>query len=142
MNHILKNVLATISGVVAGSLANICVVSIGPSIVPLPEGADVSTMESLRDSMHLFAPMNFLFPFLGHAVGTLFGALVAAKLAASHPMRFAIGIGLFFLFGGFIAARMLGGPLWFNVADLTLAYLPMGYLGGRLAGRGSSAVVS
>ena len=28
---------------------------------------------------------------------------------------------------------MLGGPMWFNITDLLLAYIPMGYLGGILA---------
>ncbi len=130
----LQNFLAVIAGVVLGSVANITLVNIGPSIVPLPEGADVSSMEKLQESMALFTPANFLFPFLGHAVGTLVGAFVAAKLAASHATIFAGGIGLFFLAGGIAAVAMLGGPLWFMVADLGLAYLPMAYLGALLAG--------
>ena len=134
----LQNFLAVIAGVVLGSVANITLVNIGPSIVPLPEGADVSSMEKLQESMALFTPANFLFPFLGHAVGTLVGAFVAAKLAASHAKYLALGIGLFFLAGGIAAVAMLGGPLWFMVADLGLAYLPMAYLGALLA-RGKQA---
>jgi hypothetical protein len=109
-------------------------VNIGPLVVPLPEGADVSTMEGLRASMQLFTPVNFLFPFLAHALGTLAGAFVAAKFAASHSAKFALGIGVFFLMGGIAAVYMLGGPLWFIVADLIVAYIPMGYLGAVLAG--------
>lgn len=134
MNPIGRNVLAVIAGVVAGSLVNVLLVNIGPLVVPLPEGADVSSMEGLRGSMKLFAPVNFLFPFLGHALGTLAGAFVAARLAASHPMKLAIGIGVFFLIGGVTMVSMLGGPMWFNVADLLLAYIPMAFLGGFLAG--------
>ncbi len=74
-------------------------------------------------------------PFLAHALGTLSGAFVAAKLAASHSMKFALAIGTAFLLGGSIAAAKIAGPLWFTVTDLVLAYLPMGYLGGVLAGR-------
>jgi hypothetical protein len=128
-----RNVLAVLAGVVVGSLVNMGLVNAGPLVVPLPEGADVSTMEGLRASMSLFTPVNFIFPFLAHALGTLAGAFVAAKLAASHPAKLAIGIGVLFLGGGIAAARMLGGPLWFIVADLLVAYLPMGYLGGVLA---------
>jgi hypothetical protein len=29
--------------------------------------------------------------------------------------------------------KLFGGPMWFNVSDLLLAYIPMGYLGGILA---------
>lgn len=39
-------------------------------------------------------------PFLPHALGTLIGAFVAAKLAANHHMKFAMGIGVSFLIGG------------------------------------------
>ncbi len=130
-----KNILAVIAGVVVGSLVNIALINIGPLMVPLPEGADVSTMESLRDSMEIFTPVNFLFPFLAHALGTLVGAFIAAKFAASHHLKCAMCIGVFFLMGGIAAVNMLGGPLWFNIADLLLAYFPMSYLGATLADR-------
>jgi hypothetical protein len=132
MNPIAKNVLAAILGFVVGSLVNMALINIGPYVVPLPAGADVSTMEGLRDSMKLFTPVNFVFPFLAHALGTLSGAFVAAKLAASHHMKFAIGIGVAFLIGGVAAASMFGGPVWFKAVDLLLAYIPMGLLGGFL----------
>ena len=134
MNPIVRNILAVIIGFVVGSLVNMGLITIGPSVIPLPEGADASTMEGLRDSMKLFTPVYFIVPFLAHALGTLAGAFVAAKIAASHHMKFAIGIGLLFLIGGIAAAYMLGGPMWFNITDLLLAYIPMGYLGGILAG--------
>lgn len=133
MNPIGKNILAVIAGVVLGSIVNMTLVNIGPMIVPLPEGADVSTMDNLRESMALFTPINFLFPFLAHALGTLVGAYIACRFAASHQKALAIGIGVFFLLGGIAAVSMLGGPLWFNAADLILAYIPMSLLGGFLA---------
>ncbi len=134
MNPILKNILAVIVGIVVGGIVNSALVNIGPMVVPLPEGADVSSMEALANSMKLFTPVNFLFPFLAHAVGTLVGAFLAAKIAASHKMKLAIAIGFFFLLGGITAAAMLGGPVWFIAVDLILAYIPMGFLGGKLAG--------
>lgn len=133
MKTVARNIVAVLGGVVVGSVVNMALVNVGPLVVPLPEGADVSTAEGLRDSMKLFTPVNFLFPFLAHALGTLVGAFVVARLAASHAMKFAIGIGVFFLLGGIAAANMLGGPLWFIVTDLVVAYIPMGYLGAILA---------
>lgn len=135
MSPIAKNTLAVISGFVVGSIVNMALVNIGPHVIPLPEGADVSTMEKLSESMELFEPKHFVMPFLAHALGTLVGAFVAAKLAASHKMKFALFIGGFFLLGGIAAASMIGGPTWFTACDLVLAYLPMGYLGGTLASR-------
>ena len=133
MNPIIRNILAVILGIVVGSMVNLGLVELGPLVIPLPEGADNSSMESLQESMKLFTPANFLFPFLAHALGTLAGAFVAAKMAVSHHMRYALGIGVFFLLGGIAAVYMLGGPMWFKVADLLLAYIPMGYVGGALA---------
>lgn len=85
--------------------------------------------------MHLFEPRHFLFPFLAHAIGTLAGAVVAGLIAASYKMKFALGIGVFFLIGGIANVFMLPAPAWFVVADLALAYIPMGWLGGKLAMR-------
>jgi hypothetical protein len=134
MKSLLNIVLALVVGGFVGGLVNLGIVTIGPSIIPLPEGADVSTMESMREAMHLFGFVNFIPPFLAHALGTLAGAFVAAKVARQHKMKVALCIGFFFLLGGISAVVMLGGPLWFKVADLVLAYIPMAYLGARLAG--------
>jgi len=134
MKPIANITLAVLAGIVIGSVVNMGIINLGPFVIPLPDGADVSTMEGLRDSMKLFAPVNFIAPFLAHALGTLAGSFVAAKLAASHRVNSALGIGVFFLIGGIAAVIMLGGPLWFNAADLLLAYIPMGYLGAILAG--------
>ena len=138
MNAIIRNLLAGIGGVVVGSIVNMALVNVGPSVVSLPEGASVSSMEGLRESMSLFTPANFIFPFLGHALGTLVGAFAAAKLAASDHMKVALGVGVFFLIGGAMMVKMIGGPIWYNMVDLLLAYLPMGFLGGALARRKAS----
>jgi len=134
MKPTVKLILAVIAGIVVGSFVNMGIVNIGPSIIPLPEGADMSTMESLRESMNLFTPINFLTPFLAHALGTLVGAFVTAKLAKIHGLKLALVVGAFFLAGGIAAVIMLGGPTWFKVTDLLLAYIPMSYLGAILAG--------
>ncbi len=135
MNPIVRNILAASAGVIIGSVVNLTIVNVGMAIIPLPEGTDVSTMEGIKQSMKLFTPLNFIAPFLAHAVGTLAGAFVAAKLAAGHHMKFAIGIGAWFLLGGITMVVMVGGPLWFTAGDLLLAYIPMAFLGGKLSGR-------
>ena len=134
MNPIVRNILALVGGWVIGSVVNMALVNVGTSVVPLPEGADTSTMDGLRESMKLFTPPNFIFPFLAHALGTLAGAFVAAKFAASHHMKLALGVGVLFLIGGIVMVVTCGGPAWFTAADLVLAYIPMGILGGILAG--------
>jgi hypothetical protein len=134
MNPIARNIVAAIVGFVIGSVVNLGLVTLGMSVVPLPEGTDVSTMDAVRESMKLLPPVNFIFPLLAHALGTLTGAFVAARLAASHPMKLAIGMGVSFLIGGIAMIFNCGGPVWFIASDLLLAYIPMALLGGLLAG--------
>ena len=133
MNPILRNVLAVIAGVVVGSAVNMGIIMGGGSIVPLPEGVNPADMESLKENMHLFEAKHFLMPFLAHALGTFFGALVAGLIAATHKMKFALGIGAWFLLGGVANLFMLPSPTWFAVVDISLAYFPTAYLAGKLS---------
>ncbi len=135
MNPIFKNILAVITGLVFGSIVNMGIIMISGSIIPPPDGADVTTMEGLKESMHLFQPKHFIFPFLAHALGTLAGALLAAIIAVNYKMKIALVIGVFFLIGGIINVFLLPSPTWFSIVDLVGAYLPMGWLGGKLIGR-------
>ncbi|MCF8237777.1 MAG: hypothetical protein K9I85_06450 [Saprospiraceae bacterium] len=131
MNPILRNVLAVAAGFILGSVVNMGLIMIGGSIVPPPAGVDPSDMESIKASMHLYQPIQFLFPFLAHALGTLSGAYLAARLGASRKQILALIIGVVFLLGGVAAANMLPAPSWFVVTDLLLAYLPMAWVGGK-----------
>jgi hypothetical protein len=132
MNPMIRNVLAVIAGLVVGSVANMGIIAISSSIIPPPEGADVTTMDGLKASMHLFQPRHFIFPFLAHALGTLLGAIIAGMIAATHKMKFALSIGLIFMIGGIINVVMLPSPLWFTIIDLLGAYIPMGWIGGKI----------
>ncbi|TGL31375.1 hypothetical protein EHQ52_15680 [Leptospira koniambonensis] len=132
MNPYVRNTLSVIAGLIIGSIVNMGLITISGSIIPPPEGADVTTMEGLKASIHLFQPKHFIFPFLAHALGTFVGALVAASIAASHKLKFALVIGGFFLVGGTANVLMLPAPAWFNVLDLVGAYIPTSYLAGIL----------
>jgi hypothetical protein len=132
MGPIARNSIAVISGVVVGSLVNMGLIMVSGQIIPPPEGVDVSTMEGLRSSMHLFEPKHFLFPFLAHALGAFVGSFVASMLAATQKMKLALGVSVFFLLGGIVNVFLLPSPIWFSALDLIVAYLPMGWLGGKL----------
>jgi hypothetical protein len=103
--------------------------------IPPPAGADVTTTEGLRASLHLFEPKHFVFPFLAHALGTLSGALVAALLAPGRAVVPAYAVGGFFLLGGIASVIMLPAPAWFSAIDLLVAYLPAAWLGQVLVDR-------
>ena len=133
MNPLLKNILALVAGIIMGSIVNMGIIMLTSSIIPPPEGVDVTNMESLKSSLHLFEPRHFIFPFLAHALGTLVGAYIAALIAANNKLKFALGIGVFFLLGGITSVIMLPSPTWFSVLDLVVAYIPTAWLGGKFA---------
>jgi len=135
MNAILRNILAVITGIIIGSIVNMGIINISGTIIPPPEGADITTMEGLKTTMHLFKPIHFLFPFLAHALGTLVGAILAAMIAANHKMKFALVIGLFFLIGGITNILLLPSPTWFAMVDIGGAYIPMAWMGATLVNR-------
>ena len=132
MKPIVKNILAVIMGLVAGSAVNMGIIMISGSVIPPPEGVDNTTVEGLKAGMHLFQPKHFLFPFLAHALGTFVGALLTALIAANRKILFVFVIGIFFLAGGIANILMLPSPLWFTIVDLVGAYLPMAFLAAKL----------
>ncbi len=133
MKKVLKNIGAFILGILIGGIVNMGIIYLSPYLVPPPEGVDISNVESIANNINKYKPVHFLMPFLAHAIGTLIGACVAAFLAASNKLIYALAVGIFFLFGGIQMVRMLPSPMWFNLVDLTFAYLPMGFLGWLLA---------
>jgi hypothetical protein len=54
MNPILKNILSVLLGLVIGSIVNMGIVMLSGSIIPPPEGGDITTMEGLKATLHLF----------------------------------------------------------------------------------------
>lgn len=137
MNPILKNILAVIVGTFCGAMINGLLILNSAKIIAPPKGADLTTAEGLTAAMSLMEPRHFLTPFLAHALGTLIGAFLTAKIAATYKMPLAILVGLLFFIGGTINVMMLPSPLWFNVVDLVGAYFPMAWIGGKLSGAGS-----
>ncbi|AWK06933.1 hypothetical protein HYN56_22960 [Flavobacterium crocinum] len=133
MNPLFRNTLAVLAGLVIGSIVNMSILSISGSIIPAPNGVDVTTPEGLKATMHLFEPKHFLFPFLAHAIGTFAGALTTALIAASNKTKLAFFIGAFFLFGGIVMVYTLPSPVWFSIIDLVFAYIPTAYLASKIA---------
>ncbi|MEL6862962.1 MAG: hypothetical protein AAFP19_01025 [Bacteroidota bacterium] len=135
MDPMFRNFLAILAGIIVGGVVNMGIVVIGPSIIPLPEGVDPTNVESLKVAMPSFSLKHYIMPFLAHALGTLAGAYTTVKIAVAHHMKLALGIGAFYLMGGIVNAQMIQFPLWFSALDLLGAYLPMGWLAGKLDGK-------
>jgi len=137
MHPIIRNILAVIAGAILGSIVNMGIIMISGSVIPPPEGVDITTMDGLRESMHLMQPKHFFMPFLAHAIGTFAGALLAGLIAVNHKMYFAMGIGAFFLIGGITNVFLLPSPTWFTILDLVVAYIPMAYIAGKFVAKKS-----
>jgi hypothetical protein len=135
MNTVLRNVLAVIAGLIVGAIVNMALVMVGGALIPAPAGVDVTNVESIRASIHLFEAKHFVFPFLAHAIGTLIGALVASLIGGSNRMLLAMIVGVFGVLGGIAAAFMVPAPVWFMALDLVVAYIPMAWLGWKLSGK-------
>lgn len=135
MHPIFRNVLAFVVGVIVGGAANMGIIILSSTLIPLPEGVNPNDMESINANIHLYRPIHFLMPWLAHAMNAFLGGLVGAWLAASHKMHIALGIGALTMVGGIAACFMIPAPAWFMVADLALAYIPMAWLAGKWATR-------
>jgi hypothetical protein len=131
----LRNLLAVVAGVIVGGVVNSGLIAAAPHVIPPPAGVDMTTAEGLQAGIALLEPRHFVFPFLAHALGTLTGAVVAARGGISHHTRLALIVGVVFLAGGIAAATMIPAPWWFIALDLIAAYIPMAWLGHRLVRR-------
>ena len=128
MKTIITNILVLLGGCVFGSVVNMGLIIAGNQLIPMADGMNPmdATMWDIK---------YFIFPFLAHAIGTLSGAFIVARYTASHHMILAISIGIFFLLGGISMVFIMPAPVWFIVADLSLAYIPMGWYGWKLTGQ-------
>ena len=133
MNPVLRKIIAVVAGIVLGNIVNMAIIMISSSIIPIPDGADNTTMEGLKNTIHLFEPKHFILPFLAHALGTFAGAYIAARIASINKMTIAFAISGVFLLGGIYMAIKIPDPKWFVAIDLLFAYIPMGYLAGKAA---------
>ena len=132
---IIRNIIGVIAGVLIGSYVNMFIVSMGPTFFPLPEGVNITTEEGLKAGMSLMQPENFIAPFLAHAIGTLVATFIAALIAVNRRRIITRVISLLYLAGGAYMVAIIPSPMWFNLLDLIVAYMPMGMLGYWLATR-------
>ncbi|MCB9181384.1 MAG: hypothetical protein H6596_10245 [Flavobacteriales bacterium] len=133
MHPVLRNILAVLAGIVAGWIVNMGLIMLTAKLMPPPAGVDVNDIASINAHIHEYSFAQLLMPFLAHALGTFAAGFVVARFAASRQLVLALALGVFFLLGGIAAVSMIpNAPLWFDVLDLVVAYLPMAWLGARL----------
>lgn len=130
---ILRNGLGVLVGILVGGSVNMAIIMSSSAIIPPPEGANLTTEAGLIAAMPLMQPKHFLMPFLAHAFGTFVGALIVSLIAKTRQLILSIIIGIQFFIGGAMMVYKLPSPLWFNLTDLILAYIPFALFGYWIA---------
>jgi hypothetical protein len=130
---IVRNIIGVVAGILIGSFVNMYIVELGPQFFPLPAGVNLTTEEGLKAGMAYMQPEHFIAPFLAHAIGTLVATFIAALIAVDRRKIITRLISLLYLSGGAYMVAILPSPMWFNLLDLIVAYLPMGVIGYLLA---------
>ena len=130
---IVRNIIGVVAGILIGSFVNMFIVELGPQFFPLPAGVNITTEEGLKTGMAFMQPEHFIAPFLAHAIGTLVATFIAALIAVDRRKIITRVISLLYLAGGAYMVAIFPSPMWFNLLDLIVAYVPMGMLGYLLA---------
>jgi hypothetical protein len=120
-------ILSLVFGLLVGAVVNGSIVNLGILVFPFPEGVNFETKEGL--SLFENLPIKYyIFPFLAHALGTLSGCIVALLFVRKWAKWSIYIIGYCFFIGGVMAGHMINTPVWFDILDLSFAYLPMAWL--------------
>ena len=133
MRNAIIKIFLFVDCLVLGGLANGAIISVSSSIVPPPTGYDLTKEEGLIAAMSVMEIRHFIMPFLAHAIGTLLSAFLVTWLIEGSKMTRALIVGFVFMLGGAIMVFELPSPLWFDAVDLGLAYIPMAWIGYKLA---------
>jgi hypothetical protein len=123
----LRIILGLFLGLFVGAMVNGSFIELGTKIFPFPNGVNFDTPEGMEAFSEL--PLKYyVFPFIAHAMGTLSGCLVALLFVRTYATYVVYTIGSLFFIGGIMAVYMINAPLWFDILDLSMAYIPMAWL--------------
>lgn len=133
MKKTIINLFVFVVCVLTGGMLNGIIVKYSSAIIPPPIGFDLTTEEGLKAAMQVMEPKHFIMPFLAHALGTLVGAFLVTLFIKERKLFRALLVGFLFFLAGTYMVFILPSPLWFDAVDLGLAYIPMAWLGYKLA---------
>jgi hypothetical protein len=133
MLRTILNLFIFVVCVLTGGMLNGIIVQYSGAIIPPPTGFDLTTEEGLKAAMSMMEPRHFIMPFLAHAIGTLVGAFFVTLFIKDRKLFRALLVGFLFFLGGAWMVFELPSPLWFDAVDLGLAYIPMAWIGYKLA---------
>ncbi|WP_179345664.1 hypothetical protein [Winogradskyella ursingii] len=119
----MKNVLATVVGIfVASFVVYIFESLIGHTLFPLPEGADPTDMEWIKNNMDLIPLGSKLFVIIAHFMGIVSGMFIAAVISKTSMIPSYI-VGGIMLAATLFVIIMLPKDTWFAIGDAILAII-------------------
>lgn len=136
MSPVLRNILAGIAGAFAsmfllGPMAKLT--GAPPAPVFDAAGDPIAMRQAWRAYFETLDAIHMVGPLVAHWNGAFIGALVAGLIANDRSVRIPMIVAGFVLLGGITNAYVLPGqPAGFLVLDIA-GYLPMGWLGWKLA---------
>ena len=116
MSEWIRNLLAIAVGLACGSALSTALIELNftvlfPPVGDLPPG-DLGAFNDHIKALPSIALIPVLIAHLGQA---LLGGWLAARLAASTPLRMALAVGFVSLCGGVLGLVLVEGPLWLSV---------------------------
>ena len=142
MNPILRNILAGVAGAIvsvpvnSSLLAPLARLTGAPQLPPPPEGLSLAEVRDLYAPMiAAFEPQHFVGPIIAHWAGALVGAFVAALLMSGRKATTPLVVAGISLIGGIMMAWLTSSQPWWSMSLDLVGYLPMGWLGWKLAMR-------
>ncbi|MBC2846084.1 hypothetical protein [Winogradskyella flava] len=113
----MKNVLATIVGLVVASLTVYIFESlIGHNLFPLPEDANPMDMEWIKNNMDKIPTGSKIFVVIAHFIGIIAGMFVAAKISKTSLVPSYL-VGFLMVAMTFFVIFSLPKELWFSISD-------------------------
>lgn len=121
----MRSVLAVIAGMIVASAVIFGLEFLGSILFPLPEGADPTNTEWLKENMDSIPTGSMIMVALAHVIGIILGMIVAALIAKITMIPSYI-VGILLLVGTIINLIMIPHPFWFSVTDLVGVIVGLG----------------
>lgn len=121
----LRNVGATIAGLVVGGVVNMALLQLNMAFFPAPPGMSLEDPEQLKAFIATMPLAGYILIFGAHLGQAGVGGFLAARLGSSAPVVLALIVGALTALGTVINQQMLQAPLWTLIElplDLALAW--------------------
>jgi len=114
----LRNLLAVIAGIIAGSICIWAVETVSHLMYPFPKGLKPNDMESFKNYVENLPFFGKFMVIIGYALGAVVSGFVATKISRSGKPNAAIICGAIFTIFTIYNMSVLPTPIWFWVLGI------------------------